>query len=129
MKTEHNGLGYFGTAGFRKLSLDMLIDATKTIVRNPESAEAAFERRWLLGVEDDCAIPAPLCFTSLGGLNIDVGTSGRQMVAMIDESPEKAAMLLRALENAKARFDVVFDDAGDAEMHVVDTFRAVARPH
>lgn len=100
---------YFSIQGHRQLALDMLIDAARTIQKNPASKNAKFERDWLEGKEDDCLIPANMCFEAVVGGNIDVTIASTTFIRALDSNPNS---LLKALHSARRKlvadtFDVV----------------------
>jgi len=89
--------GYFSERGYRRLALATLIEVVTTVKREPESEEAAYQREWLLGINEDCPLSSRLCFETIAGSAIDVSQVSRQFVRALDRDPE---YLLFALNSA-----------------------------
>lgn len=107
---------YFSFTGHRRLALEMLIESVAAIKKNPDSEESQFERRWLLGVESDCPISAPMCFEAVAGCGIDFNDVSNNFQAALQRSPET---LLNALTTVRGKIN-----AGDfdiTEPCLVDT--------
>lgn len=93
---------YFSSTGHRRLALEMLIDAVTVIKKDPDSKESQYERRWLLGVESNCPISAPMCFEAVAGCDIDVGDVSRNFLYVLQSNPDT---LLNALTTVRKKID------------------------
>lgn len=96
------GADYFAEIGHRRLALEMLLDAAKTCVKQPDSREAAYEKRWLDGIEDDCPIPGTLAFEFLTGDGNRVEAVKQRFLSALDADGES---LINTLEKARGRFE------------------------
>lgn len=96
------GADYFTEIGHRRLALELLLDAVKTCVKQPGTREAAYERRWLDGIEDDCPIPGTLAFEFLTGDGNRVDAVKQRFLSALATDGEA---LVSTLEKARGRFE------------------------
>lgn len=96
------GADYFTEIGHRRLALELLLDAAKTCVKQPGTREAAYERRWLDGIEDDCPIPGTLAFEFLTGDGNRVDAVKERFLSALATDGEA---LVSTLEKARGRFE------------------------
>lgn len=91
---------YFSDLGHRRLALDMLIDSVTTVKGNQNSKAAVHEKKWLLGISDNCPIPASMCFDAISSGDVDSKTAALKFCNALSTD---SALLLKSLQQARVK--------------------------
>lgn len=88
---------FFNNQGCKLMAIECLIDTVRRFVNGDTPAALTYERNWLMGYEKNCAVTGPLCFSTLGGSELDTADAAKRFIEAVEMDPQKLEKSLREL--------------------------------